>query len=84
MRILKYKNYQILDFFLSTLTNQRPPNFGAIIQPTHDDSKIQKNQIFDHFLATLTNQHPPHFWAIIQPTHENSKIQKLPKYFIIF
>jgi hypothetical protein len=42
MRILKCKNYQILDCFLSTLTNQHPPNFGAIIQPAHDTSKIQK------------------------------------------
>jgi hypothetical protein len=43
MRILKYKNHQILDYFLSTLTNQCPPNFGAMIQPTHDNSKIKKN-----------------------------------------
>jgi len=42
IRILQYKNYQIFDYFLSTLTNQRPPNFGAIIPPTHDNSKIKK------------------------------------------
>ncbi len=84
MRILKYKNHQILDYCLSTLTNQCPPNFGAIIQPTHDNSKIQKIPNTWSFFSHSNNQHPPNFWAIIQPTHENSKIQKLPKILIIF
>jgi hypothetical protein len=63
MRILKYKNYQIFNYYLSILTNQHPPNFGAIIQPTHENSKIQKIPNTLSFSSHSNKPTPSKFWG---------------------